>query len=123
MTLLIRQGDLPGSPEAQVFVGADHDGLPVSLFLVDDAPGAGPRLHRHPYPELFIVHAGEARFEIDGAGIAATAGDVLTAPAGTAHRFTNTGTEHLRLTAIHTAPQMETEWLEAATTSPETTSC
>ncbi len=110
--LLIRRGDLPGSPEAHQFIGAEHGALPISLFLVDDRPGAGPLLHRHPYPELFIVHAGHAEFEIDGARLIATAGDILIAPARTAHRFTNTGDERLCITAIHTAPNMDTEWLE-----------
>ncbi len=86
--------------------------MPISLFLVDDRPGAGPLLHRHPYPEVFIVHAGQADFEIDGTRLVATAGDILIAHAGTAHRFTNTGDERLRITAIHTAPTMDTEWLE-----------
>jgi mannose-6-phosphate isomerase-like protein (cupin superfamily) len=52
--------------------------------------GAGPSLHRHPYPELFIVHAGEAEFEIDDARLIASDGNILIAPAGSAHRFTNT---------------------------------
>jgi quercetin dioxygenase-like cupin family protein len=110
--LLLGRGDLPGSPEAHQFIGADHGALPISLFLVDGRPGAGPLLHRHPYPEVFIVHAGEAEFEIDGTRLRATAGDILIAPAGSAHRFTNTGTQRLRVTAIHTAPDMDTEWLE-----------
>ncbi len=109
--LLVRRGDLPGSPEAHQFIGAEHGALPISLFLVDDRPGAGPLLHRHPYPELFIVHAGQAEFEIDGALLVATAGDILIAPAGTAHRFTNIGEERLCITAIHTAPNMDTDWL------------
>jgi quercetin dioxygenase-like cupin family protein len=109
--LLIRSGELPGSPEAHQFIGAEHGALPISLFLVDDRPGAGPVLHRHPYPELFIVHAGQAEFEIDRALLVATAGDILIAPAGSAHRFTNIGEERLCITAIHTAPKMETEWL------------
>ena len=113
-SLLIRRGDLSGSPEARRFIGAEHGGVPVSLFLVDDRPGAGPLSHRHPYPELFVVHAGEAEFEVDGARLLATAGDILIAPAETAHRFTNTGDEQLRITAIHTAPYMDTEWLEPA---------
>ena len=62
-------------------MGAEHGALPISLFLVEDQPGAGPRLHRHPYPELFIVHAGEARLEIDGTSLTATAGDILIAAA------------------------------------------
>jgi mannose-6-phosphate isomerase-like protein (cupin superfamily) len=112
--LLIRRGDLPGSPEAQQFIGAEHGGLPISLFLVDDRPGAGPLLHRHPYPELFVIHAGRADFEIDGTRLIATAGDIVIAPAQTAHRFTNAGNEPLRITAIHTAANMDTEWLQPA---------
>lgn len=111
--LLLRRSELPGSPEARVLIGSEHRGLPISLFLVDDRPGAGPRLHRHPYPELFIVHAGQAEFVVDDARLSAAAGDILIAPARTAHRFTNTGDERLRVTAIHTAPNMDTEWLKA----------
>jgi quercetin dioxygenase-like cupin family protein len=113
-TLLIRAADLPGSPDAHRFIGDEHGGLPLSLFLVNSPPGSGPLLHRHPYPELFIVHAGQARFEIDGVCQTATSGDILIAPAGTAHRFTNVGRGRLRITAIHTAPAMNTEWLDPA---------
>jgi len=113
-SLLIRRRDLPGSPQAHRFIGAEHGRLPISLFLVDDRPGAGPRLHRHPYPELFIIHAGRADFEIDRIRLIATAGDILIAPAQTAHRFTNTGNEQLAITAIHTAPTINTEWLQPA---------
>jgi quercetin dioxygenase-like cupin family protein len=76
-------GDLPGSSQARRFIGAEHGGVPISLFLVDDRPGAGPRLHRHPYAELFIVHAGQAHFEIDDTRLTAMAGDILIAPAET----------------------------------------
>lgn len=112
--LRIRQDDLPGSPDAHRFIGADHGGLPISLFLVDDRPGAGPQLHRHPYPELFIVHAGRAEFELDRTRLAAAAGDIIIAPATTAHRFINTGNEQLHITAIHAAPIMDTQWLGPA---------
>jgi mannose-6-phosphate isomerase-like protein (cupin superfamily) len=37
----------------------------------------------------------------------------VIAPAGSAHRFTSIGNEQLRLTAIHTAATMDTEWLTA----------
>ena len=121
MSLLIARGDLPGSPEARRLVGAQHGGLPISLFLVDDRPGAWPLLHRHPYPELFIVHAGQADFEIGETRLTARAGDILIAPATTAHRFTNTGREQLRLTAIHTAPEIATDWLQAAERAKGTT--
>ena len=118
--LLIRAGDLPRSPQARRFIGADHGGLPISLFLVDDRPGAGPLLHRHPYPELFIVHAGRAQFEVDGAPLIATTGDMLVAPGASAHRFTNVADGRLRITAIHTAPNMDTEWLQLTQGTGET---
>ena len=108
---LIRRRDLSGSPEAASVHWRRARRSPISLFLVDDRPGAGPQLHRHPYPELFIVHAGQADFEVDGARLTATAGDILIAPAGAAHRFTNTGDDRLCITAIHTAATMDTEWL------------
>lgn len=119
-SLRIRKDDLPGPPEAHRLIGAQHDGLPISLFLVDDGPGAGPMLHRHPYAEVFVVHAGEARFEIDEVRVTATAGDILIAPAMSAHRFTNTGEAQLRVTAIHTASEIETEWLQPTTSGRET---
>jgi mannose-6-phosphate isomerase-like protein (cupin superfamily) len=110
--LHIGQADLPGSPSARVFVGADHGEVPISMFLVDDLPGSGPLLHRHPYPELFVVHAGRADFQIDDVRLVAGAGDLLIAPTGSAHRFTSTGDERLHLTAIHPRSRMSTEWLD-----------
>ncbi len=70
-------------------------------------------LHRHPYPEVFTVDAGQGDFQIEDTHLTVTAGDIVTAPAGAAHRFTSVGDEHLRLTAIHTASTMDTEWLTA----------
>ena len=53
------------------------------MFLVHNRPVDGPQLHRHPYSEIFIVHSGEARFELDRTGLTAGAGDVVIArPAG-----------------------------------------
>jgi mannose-6-phosphate isomerase-like protein (cupin superfamily) len=120
--LRISHDDLPGPPGGHRFIGAEHGGLPISLFLVDDRPGAGPLLHRHPYAEVFVIHAGEAHFEIDEIRLTATAGDILIAPAMSAHRFINTGESQLRVTAIHTAPDMDTEWLEP-TTAARSTAC
>ena len=65
----------------------------------------------HPYPEVFILHAGRATFEVDHIEITAMPGDIVVAPAGAPHRFANTGAEELRLTAIHPAAEMSTQWL------------
>ncbi len=122
MTLLIAPTDLPGPPHGRRFVGADHGDLPISLFLVDVRPGAGPELHRHPYPEIFVVDAGQAEFQIGNARVTARAGDILIAPAGVPHRFTGSGVQQLRLTAIHTASAMDTEWLTSMTRAPKSAS-
>ncbi len=109
--MLIRPSELPGPSEGLSLVGADHGGLPISLFLVHVPPGSGPKLHRHPYTEVFVVDTGQADFQVGDSHLTAHAGDVLIAPASAAHRFTSTGEDQLRLTAIHTASIMQTEWL------------
>jgi quercetin dioxygenase-like cupin family protein len=111
--LLFQSSALPGSDEARDFVGSEH-GAGLTLILVDAPPGHGPALHRHPYEEIFVVHGGTGTFFVDGSEVRAGTGDVALAPAGTAHRFINSGSENLRLTAIHHAPSFDTEWLEPA---------
>jgi quercetin dioxygenase-like cupin family protein len=101
----------PDRPDAGSFEGADH-GSDVSFFVVDAAPGDGPKLHRHPYSETFVVQAGRARFQLGDDSIDAAAGDVVVVPPETAHRFHALGPERLRLVSIHAAAKMETTWLE-----------
>lgn len=108
---LIPSGTLPGSDRADVFVGREHGDVPVSMFLVHNWPGDGPKLHRHPYAEVFVIHAGHARFQLEDTSVAGGAGDVVIAPAGAAHRFTNAGAGELSMTCIHAAGEMQTEWL------------
>jgi quercetin dioxygenase-like cupin family protein len=104
--------DLPHSETSHSFVGAEHGGVPVSMILVHSPPGSGPRLHRHPYPEVFVIEDGEATFRVGDGEIVAHPGQIVVAPADTPHGFTNTGSGELRLTAIHTAARFDTEWLE-----------
>ena len=47
MRSLIQIDDLPDTEHTHELVGADRGDVPVSLILVDSAPGAGPALHRH----------------------------------------------------------------------------
>jgi len=95
----------------RVFHGAQHD-APVSFFLVDLAPGEGPDLHRHPYQEVFVVQEGKARFVVGDETLDAEAGNIVVAPADTAHAFTNSGRARLRTVNIHPVSEMVTEWLE-----------
>lgn len=116
MGAVIHSSDLPGSDEARDFVGADH-GAGLTLILISAPTGHGPNLHRHPYEEVFVVHAGRGQFFVDDSQVEAGGGDIVVAPAGSAHRFVNSGHDLLRLTAIHHAPQFDTEWLQPL--SPE----
>ena len=93
------------------FEGEEH-GSEISLFVVDAAPGDGPRLHRHPYSETFVVQAGRGGFRLGDRTVEATAGDVVVVPAETPHGFKSLGPGRLKLVAIHAAARMETTWLE-----------
>ena len=82
------------------------------MILVHSRPGVGPKVHRHPYPEVFVVESGEATFRLGDEALVVGGGHVVVAPSGVAHGFTNTGDGELRLTAIHGSGRFDTEWLE-----------
>jgi quercetin dioxygenase-like cupin family protein len=108
---LIDVDDLPRTPHAHEFVGADHGEVPFSIILVDAPPEAGPSLHRHPYSEVFVIQSGQATIQVGSEEIVAVAGQIAIAPANVAHGFSNSGTTALRLVAIHGAATFDTEWL------------
>ena len=103
--------ELEHTAHSHEFVGAEHGEVPFSIILVHSQPGVGPKLHRHPYAEVFIVESGRATFQIGSEAIVVDEGHIVVSPPGEAHGFTNTGTGELRLTAIHGAPRFDTEWL------------
>jgi mannose-6-phosphate isomerase-like protein (cupin superfamily) len=111
MASLMDLDDLPHEPHSHEFVGADHGDVPFSIILVHSQPGVGPKLHRHPYAEVFILESGRATFQIGDDRIDADAGMIVVSPPGESHGFTNTGTDELRLIAIHGASRFATEWL------------
>ena len=86
--------------DLRVLSGSEH-GLRTSVMRSQVAPGSGPRPHRHPHAEVFVVDDGHGRFDVDGVSIDAEAGDMIIIPTDAVHKFTNTGTSMLRLTAIH----------------------
>ncbi len=91
--------------------GADH-GATVSLIFDHSEPGHGPRLHRHPYDETWVVEEGNLTFQLDEDQLVVGPGDIVIAPAQAAHKFQNDGPGACRLVCIHASPTFETEWLE-----------
>lgn len=91
--------------------GEDH-GASVSLIFDHSEPGKGPRLHRHPYDEVWVVKEGSVSFRLGDTTHSAGPGDIVIAPADVPHGFVNAGTEQLDLVCIHSSPTFNTEWLE-----------
>ncbi|WP_349428735.1 cupin domain-containing protein [Microbacterium sp. LWS13-1.2] len=98
-----------GAGSLRRFIGVEH-GAAVSYFFVDNEPGQGPDIHRHPYAETWVLLEGEARITIDGATLDAVAGDTATAPAGAWHGFKNAGSGRLRVLCIHASDRIIQEW-------------
>ena len=93
------------------FEGEPH-GSGVSFFLVNNEPGTGPDLHKHPYSETWIVRSGKARITADGEDIEAGPGDIMVVSSETPHKFKNIGADRLDIICIHASPRMIQEWLE-----------
>ena len=100
MATVIPIEDLRRSATAALFEGRS-DELPVSIFVTEYPRGKGPDLHVHPYPEVFIVHDGTARFTVAGEEIVVAAGHVVTVPAETPHGFKGDGDDTLRVVSVH----------------------
>jgi quercetin dioxygenase-like cupin family protein len=92
-------------------IGADH-GATVSLILDRSQPGEGPRLHRHPYDETWVVQEGSLTFTAGETEYQAAPGDVIIVPPDVPHKFVNDGPERASLVCIHASPRFVTEWLE-----------
>ena len=94
------------------FQGYQHGDSSVSFIWIDLPPGDGPRLHKHPYEEIFIVQDGRARYTVGAETIEATTGHIIVVPPETPHKFVNIGEGPLRQVDIHASRRFITDWLE-----------
>ena len=106
MYQIIRAGELPPNPRGTVKFEGEPYGSGVSFFLVNNQPGMGPGLHKHPYSETWIVRSGKARITADGQDIEAGPGDIIVVTSETPHKFKNIGTDRLDIICIHSSPRM-----------------
>lgn len=112
MAHIVRADDqVRGSGKTIRFEGAAF-GTPISFFAVDVAPGQGPVLHVHPYPETWIVKRGRASVVAGDRVFEVGPNDVAVVPAEMPHKFTAIGDERLEMTCIHAAGTMVQENLE-----------
>jgi mannose-6-phosphate isomerase-like protein (cupin superfamily) len=93
------------SPTAALFEGGDD--LRISIFITAYERGSGPQLHRHPYPEVFVVEAGTALFTVGGEEFEVREGHVAVVPAETPHRFECAGEDTLRVVSVHPSGVVE----------------
>ncbi|MGH2922038.1 MAG: cupin domain-containing protein [Gaiellaceae bacterium] len=111
---VIRAEELPPSRNRTVQFEGELYRAGISFFLVDNEPGQGPDLHKHPYSETWVVRGGRALITAGEEEIEAGPGDVVVVEADTPHGFRNLGPGRLEIVCIHASGRMVTEWLEAA---------
>ena len=112
MAQLISKDELPFDGYTWEFQGYRYGDMNVSFIIVEAQPGQGPKLHSHPYEEIFIVQEGQATFTVGDTTIEVAAGQIAIAPAGIPHKFVNSGTAVLRQVDIHVSPRFITTWYE-----------
>jgi quercetin dioxygenase-like cupin family protein len=99
----------PSGGEAATFQGGKH-GASVSFFIVHFSPGKGPKKHRHPYEETFIILEGEIEAIVDGETMTLRENNIVVIPAGAWHEFKNRSEKRAFMVNIHPVPEMITEW-------------
>ena len=109
---VFKKEDLPIINGVRVWEGRQLGDSTISVLFVDLSPGHGPQLHLHPYEEVFLVHAGKARFTIGQSSVDIVAGQLVVVGAHVPHKFENCGESILRQTDIHLSATIETTWLE-----------
>ena len=112
MATVIHRRDLPGGASSREFQGHLAGDSSLSFIWIESNPGDGPRLHRHPYEEIFVVIEGSATFYLGDEKVQVTTGDIVIGPANVPHRFVNNGPGALRQIDIHASDHFVTEWLE-----------
>lgn len=113
MAEIIRTGMWTANPPADDFnIEGEDFGTDATLIFTDTAEGQGPRLHKHPYPESWVVISGTARFTAGDEIVEARTGDLVKVEAELPHKFVAVGKEPLRMICIHHAPKFTTVWLE-----------
>jgi quercetin dioxygenase-like cupin family protein len=104
MAKVIPIDDLRRSPTAALFEGGED--ADASIFVTRYERGQGPALHVHPYPEVFVVHAGTAVFTAGDDELTVEAGNIVVVPAETPHGFKGAADDTLHVISVHPSPRV-----------------
>jgi mannose-6-phosphate isomerase-like protein (cupin superfamily) len=118
VTNVIPKTALPLSASSHELEGYLHGEVPVCLIFFDGRPGSGPKLHRHPYAEVFIGLEEQATFTVGDQTFGLTAGQIAIAHPNQPHKFVNSSQGRLRQLDIHCNAKFITEWLEDESRNP-----
>ena len=88
--------------------GREH-GVELCIILEDMPAGSGPRLHKHPYGEAWVVSSGKAEFSDGTKSVTASTGDIVFVGPETPHKFNSIGDEPLKIVCIHASGRFDTE--------------
>jgi quercetin dioxygenase-like cupin family protein len=101
----------PPGGEAAIFQGGKY-GAKVSFFIVHFSPGKGPKKHRHPYEETFIILEGEIEAIVNGETKTLRENNIVIIPADPWHEFKNRSEKPVFMVNLHPVPEMVTEWAQ-----------
>lgn len=100
--------DHPSEPGSGVrvaeYLGPSDGAVHLGVAVVELQPGATVQGHLHPFEESFFVLEGNARLNLGGQSLFATAGDFGVVPVATGHSWTNTFDDVARLLRVY-SPQ------------------
>lgn len=108
---VVRRRDQQKGSIATVAFRGDPYHAGISFFQGDLAPGQGPAMHQHPYPETCIVLSGRVAMVVDGEEVVGGTGDVVVIGPTTPHRFTAVGDERLRMVCVHASERFIIDWV------------
>jgi mannose-6-phosphate isomerase-like protein (cupin superfamily) len=97
----------PGRALRGLLEGKDLRTNITLIRYVTDVIGEGPKLHVHPYDEIFTITKGRARITVGDETIDAEEGDIVLGPANIPHGYQNLGPGQLDSLDIHLSP----EWI------------
>ena len=109
---ILDKSELARGRNTYEFEGARYQDTEVSFIWVDLPPQGVVRLHKHPYPEIFIIQEGIATFTVGTTTLEAHTGQIIIVPADMPHKFMNNSDRPLKQIDIHVSNQFITHWLE-----------